>query len=124
MAFGDTAGGVTVADGAAVRLSSDITVSVETLDLSGSGISGTGALVGNAGSSTTWSGAITLSADTTIGIDGAAGTTSLTTGTIDGGGFALTVDGYSNGMGATMGTYTMVVRLRTLRASTYLMHRR
>jgi len=107
MAFGDTAGGVTVADGAAVRLSSDITVSVETLDLSGSGISGTGALVGNAGSSTTWSGAITLSADTTIGIDGAAGTTSLTTGTIDGGGFALTVDGYSNGMGATMGTYTI-----------------
>jgi autotransporter-associated beta strand protein len=88
-ALGATAGGVTVASGAALEVTGGIAVGAKALTLSGTG-SGSGALVNVAGDNT-FAGAITLGADTTIG--SSAGSLTLTGSGIAFGGNALTFDG-------------------------------
>ncbi|OAI01770.1 hypothetical protein A1353_00690 [Methylomonas methanica] len=82
-ALGTTGGGTTVSSGAALAVQGGITLA-ETLTLSGSGISSTGALVNISGINTL-SGGITLGADSAIGTT--AGTLTLS-GAVSGG-FAL-----------------------------------
>lgn len=83
-ALGTTGGGTTVSSGAALAVQGGITLA-ETLTLSGSGISSTGALVNISGINT-------LSGGVTLGADSAIGTTagSLTLSSAVSGGFALT----------------------------------
>ena len=90
---GTTAGGVTVANGAALELQGGITVGTETLTLNGTGVSNGGALRSISGNNT-WSGAIT---DTTnsVRINSDADTLTLT-GNIDNGGNLLTLGGLGN----------------------------
>jgi autotransporter-associated beta strand protein len=58
-ALGTTAGGVTVADGAALEMQGGIAVGAEALQISGTGISNTGALL-NVSGDNSWAGIITL----------------------------------------------------------------
>ena len=67
-ALGTTAGGVTVASGAALELEGDITIDAETLSLSGSGIS-TGGALRNISGNNSYGGLITLSVATHINSD-------------------------------------------------------
>jgi fibronectin-binding autotransporter adhesin len=87
--------GVTVIGGAALQLQDGITTAAAPLVLSGTGVSGKGALE-NVGGVNNYAGLITLAAATTIGSD--AGTLNLTNvGTIVGNGLALTLTGGGNG---------------------------
>ncbi|XKH39012.1 autotransporter-associated beta strand repeat-containing protein [Azospirillum doebereinerae] len=85
-ALGDTTGGTTVADGAALALSGGITIA-ENLTLSGSGVSSGGALVSASGTNTV-SGTVTLNADATV-----TATSALTLSGVVSGGNALTKAG-------------------------------
>jgi len=67
-ALGTVAGGVTVASGAALELSNNITIGAEGLALNGSGIGGTGALR-NVHGTNTYGGAITNNTDAVIEAD-------------------------------------------------------
>ena len=105
-ATGTTAGGVTVSSGAALELQNSITVGIETLSLSGTGVSTNGALRNISGPNT-WGGALTLAAAAEIQSD--AGTLTLS-GAI-GGAFPLTFDGAGNttvsgAIGTAAGTLT------------------
>ena len=91
-AFGTTAGGVSVASGAAVELSGNIAIGSETLSLDGAGVSGGGALRNTSGNNS-WAGDITLESSSQINSE--VGTLTLS-GTIteNRGHFkTLTVDG-------------------------------
>ncbi len=79
---GTTAGGVTVADGAALQLQGNITVGAEALTLNGTGVSSDGALRNISGNNT-WQGAVTLNTTSAIGSDA---DTLAVTGTITGSG--------------------------------------
>ena len=67
-ALGTTAGNVSVANGAALELSNDITIGAEALSINGQGIGGTGALR-NIHGTNTYGGAITFATAATIGAD-------------------------------------------------------
>ncbi|MCX7185434.1 MAG: autotransporter-associated beta strand repeat-containing protein [Nitrosospira sp.] len=73
-AAGNAAGGVTVANGAALELQGGITVGAETLSLTGMGIGGMGALL-NVSNNNIWGGTVTLADHATIG--STAGTLTL-----------------------------------------------
>lgn len=79
LALGTSGAGAVVASGAALELQNNITITGETLQLSGSGIGGAGALRNISGSNT-FAGPITVSADSQIGAT--AGTLALS-GNID-----------------------------------------
>lgn len=81
-AFGATAGGVTVATGGRIQLSGGITIGVEALTLSGTGISGSGALQNTSGNNA-WGGNVALASSATIASD--SGTLTIS-GTVDMGG--------------------------------------
>lgn len=91
-ALGTTAAGTTVASGAQLQLQGGITVAGESLSLSGSGPSSTGALQ-NVSGSNTWTGAVSLAADSTIQ---SASDTLTVSGTISGATRNLTVNGSGN----------------------------
>ena len=78
-ALGDTASGTTVADGAALELTGDITTSNEALTLNGSGVSDSGALR-NVSGNNTYAGNITLDSATRINSDAGLLTLDATTG--------------------------------------------
>ena len=67
-ALGSTAGGTTVASGAALQLQNGLTITGEALSLNGTGIGATGALR-NVSGSNTWTGAVTLAGITTLQSD-------------------------------------------------------
>ncbi|MFT3991762.1 MAG: autotransporter-associated beta strand repeat-containing protein [Luteolibacter sp.] len=87
-ALGTTAGGTTVASGAALQLQGTITVGAEALTINGTGITNDGALR-NMADNNTFGGAITLGSDARI--NSFAGTLTLTGGIT--GAHALTVGG-------------------------------
>jgi fibronectin-binding autotransporter adhesin len=89
--LGSTAGGTSVANNAALQLEGGITVGAEALTLTGTGVSGTGALL-NVSGDNTFGGAITRGGATTIG--STAGTLTLS-GTM-GGNVATTFTGAGN----------------------------
>jgi len=99
--LGTTAGGTTVASGAALQIQNNITVGAEALTLSGTGQSSTGALL-NVSGNNTYGGAITRAAATTVG--STAGTLTLS-GAMTGD-FATTFTGAGNitGSGVISGT--------------------
>lgn len=85
-ALGSTLGATTISSGATLAVSNDITSS-EQITLSGSGVSGAGAIQNLSGTNTL-AGNLTLAAGSTIGV---ASTSTLTvTGAVSGSGFALT----------------------------------
>lgn len=106
LGLGTTAGGVTVASGAALELQNGIAVGAEALSLSGTGISSGGALR-NVNSVNSWSGAVTLAADSRINSDSGTLTLSgLISGTknlIVGGAANVTLNGV---VGISTGTVT------------------
>ncbi|MGL4634998.1 MAG: beta strand repeat-containing protein [Beijerinckiaceae bacterium] len=89
LALGATAGGTTVAAGAALAIAGGITVGAEALTLNGTGIADGGALRHISGFNT-WDGTITLGSAARINAD--SGTFHLN-GTINNGGHLLTVGG-------------------------------
>ena len=89
-ALGSTAAGTTVASGAALELSGGVAIGLESLSLSGSGISNGGALR-NVSGANTYGGALTLAADSRINAD--AGSLNLSSTTAATGNFILTVGG-------------------------------
>ena len=89
-ALGSSAAGAVVSTGAALELQGGLSVAAESLLLSGSGVSGGGALRNISGTNT-YSGAVTLAANSRINSD--AGRLVLNSGTIAGTGYALTVGG-------------------------------
>lgn len=91
-AFGTTAGGVTVAGGAALSLTGGIAVGAEALDLSGSGMSNAGALRNISGTNS-WAGNVTLSGNSTVNSDAGQLTVS---GGISGANKSLEVGGAGN----------------------------
>ncbi len=91
-AFGTTAGGVTVANGASLGLQGGITVGAEALTLNGTGVGGAGALRNISGNNT-WGGAVTLGSATQINSD--VGLLTLN-GAIGGATQNLTVNGVGN----------------------------
>ncbi len=94
-ATGATAGGVTVASGAALEVQGGITVGAEALTLNGTGISGNGALRNISGGNT-WGGTITLAAASTIQSD--AGSITLTAAnSINATNINVTLQGAGNG---------------------------
>ena len=104
---GTTAGGVTVASGAALELEGNITVGAEALTLNNNGISSAGALRNISGNNT-WGGLITLSTNA-VRINSDAGTlnmnsaTAIATGTISllcGGAGDMIISGIITGSGA------------------------
>ncbi len=109
-ALGTTAGTNLVVSGAAMELAGDITITGEALGISGTGVSGTGALL-NVSGTNTWVGPITLGANSTIG--STAGMLMLDSN-VNNGGFTLTftgagdaqVDGSISGSGALIKTNT------------------
>ena len=68
-AFGTTAGGVTVADGAVLDLNGQA-IGAEALSLTGTGISSGGALINSSGTAASLSGAVTLAANSSVGGSG------------------------------------------------------
>ena len=90
--LGQTGGGTTVSNGAALQVQGNIAVGNEALTLNGSGIASDGALRNISGTNS-WSGALTLGSASTIASD--AGTLSLT-GNVGNGGFLLTINGAGN----------------------------
>jgi autotransporter-associated beta strand protein len=104
-ALGDTATGTTVASGAELDISGNITVG-EALTVSGTGTSGAGAIVNMSGTNSL-TGPITLAADSTIGVS--AGQLTLSGVIGDGGnGFGLTEVGGNTLVlgGSAANTYT------------------
>ncbi len=106
-ALGTTAGGTTVATGAALQMQGGITVTGETLSLSGTGVSTDGALRNISGSNT-WTGGITLGSNSRINSD--AGTLVIS-GNIGGNAQNLTIGGAGNTImngiiGTTSGSLT------------------
>ncbi|WP_162126242.1 Ig-like domain-containing protein [Flavobacterium phycosphaerae] len=93
---GTTAGGVTVASGAALQVQGGITVGAEALTLNGSGISSDGALrsVGTGNLTNTWGGTITL-ASTPVRINADSSST-LSMGAITGTNTSLFLGGLGN----------------------------
>lgn len=91
-AFGTTAGGVTVASGAALSLTGGIAVGAEALSLSGSGISSAGALRNISGTNS-WAGNVSLTGNTTINSDAGQLTVS---GGVSGANQSLVVGGAGN----------------------------
>jgi fibronectin-binding autotransporter adhesin len=83
-ALGAATGGVTVASGSTLALQGGLTIGAESLNLSGSGVQGAGALRNLAGSSSL-AGTITLGATSYIDVDGASDVLTLS-GVISGGG--------------------------------------
>jgi autotransporter-associated beta strand protein len=110
-ALGTTGGGTTVSSGAALAVQGGITLA-ETLTLSGSGISSTGALVNISGINT-FTGGVTLGADSAIGTT--AGT--LTLNGVVSGGFALSKFG---GGTLTMSATSNYTGLTSVSAGTLL----
>ncbi|MBU1808108.1 MAG: autotransporter domain-containing protein [Candidatus Omnitrophica bacterium] len=107
-ATGTIAGGVTVANGAALQIQGTIAVGAEALSLTGTGIGATGALR-NILNDNSWAGVITLAGATRINSD--AGTLTLGAGGVTGAGQNLTVGGAGNTtvtgvIGTTTGTLT------------------
>ncbi|HXV12057.1 MAG TPA: autotransporter-associated beta strand repeat-containing protein [Burkholderiales bacterium] len=68
-ALGTTAGGTTVASGATLEIANGVAIGAETLNLSGAGVGGSGALIVASGSGS-FAGAVTLGANTSLGGDG------------------------------------------------------
>ncbi len=102
-ALGTSAGGTTVASGAALQTQGGITVTGETLTLNGTGISNDGALR-NVSGNNTWTGAVTLGSASRINSD--AGTLTLA-GAIGGDTQNLTVGGAGNtSISGVIGTTT------------------
>jgi len=106
-ALGTTAGGTTVASGAALQIQDNINVGAEALSIRGTGISSTGALRNISGTNT-YGGNVTLAAATRINSDSGSLTLS---GSITGATFGLTVGGagatsISGILGTTSGTLT------------------
>ncbi len=107
--LGSTAGGTTVASGAALQIQGGISTPAEPLTLNGSGVANDGALR-NIADSNTYSGLVTLGSPTRINAN--AGVLLLSnTGTITGSGFGLTVGGagvtnISGVIGTTAGSLT------------------
>ena len=104
---GTTAGGVTVANGAALQIQGGITVGAEALSLAGTGIANDGALLNISGNNS-WGGTITLGSAGRINSD--AGSLTLS-GNISGATQNLTVGGAGNisingVIGTTTGTLT------------------
>lgn len=91
-ALGSTASGTTVANGAALHVQNNITVGSETLSLSGTGISGTGALRNLSGDNT-YGGLVTAASSTRINSD--SGTLTLSGG-VAAGANSVTVGGSGN----------------------------
>jgi len=91
-ALGTTAGGVTVAAGAALQLSGTITIGAEPLSLTGTGISSGGALR-NTANNNTYGGAITLAAVSRINSDAGTLTLDVASGSAIAGAFDLTLGG-------------------------------
>jgi autotransporter-associated beta strand protein len=91
-ALGTTAGGVTVADGAALEMQGGIAVGAEALQISGTGISNTGALL-NVSGDNSWAGIITLGSASRI--NSAPGDLTLSN-TITGLNHDLTIGGAGN----------------------------
>ena len=91
--FGTTAGGVTVASGAAVELQGGIAVGTEALSLNNTGVSSAGALR-NVSGNNSWSGAISLTSNA-VRINSDAGTLTLSGG-ITNGTVNLTIGGAGN----------------------------
>ncbi|WP_204561551.1 autotransporter-associated beta strand repeat-containing protein, partial [Azospirillum palustre] len=101
-ALGSTAGGTTVADGAALSLSGGITIA-ENLTLSGTGVSSGGALVSASGTNTV-SGTVTLNTDTTVTTTSdltLSGVISGSNGLTKAGSGTLTLSGSNTYTGAT-----------------------
>ncbi|NDE48406.1 MAG: filamentous hemagglutinin, partial [Actinobacteria bacterium] len=94
-ALGTTAGGVTVANGAALELSGGITIGAEALTLNGSGISSGGALRNISGNNT-YQGAITQASDSRINSDSGTLTLDVASGNAIAGTFNLTLGGAGN----------------------------
>jgi fibronectin-binding autotransporter adhesin len=92
-ALGATDGGTTVASGAALELQGNIHVGAEALSLSGSGVSGGGALL-NVSGNNTYGGTVTVAGSTAL-IQADAGSLTLSGGVATGGN-ALTVGGTAN----------------------------
>jgi autotransporter-associated beta strand protein len=78
-ALGTGAAGTTVFDGASLQVQGGITVTGEALRLSGSGVSGAGAVENVAGNNT-WNGAVALDATSAVGVT--AGLLSIRNGTV------------------------------------------
>ncbi|WP_251369422.1 autotransporter-associated beta strand repeat-containing protein [Polynucleobacter sp. MWH-Spelu-300-X4] len=109
--LGTAATGVTVADGAALDLSGYSITTLVPITLSGSGVSGSGALYNSSSTASTYAGAITLAADTTIKSTGA-----LTLNGVIAGAFGLTVTNTGDlTLGSTVGTSS--TRLTSLSVS-------
>ncbi len=93
-ALGTTAGGTTIASGAAVELDgTGLVIAEPVTSVAGTGILGAGA-IRNLANANAWTGAIVLANSTTVGSD--AGTLTLSTGGITGATRALTVTGAGN----------------------------
>jgi len=106
-ATGTTAGGVSIADGAALEIQGDVSVGAEALTLNGSGISSGGALRNISGTNS-WSGAITLGSPVRINSDADAltisgGISGATQNLTAGGAGDITISGI---IGTTSGTLT------------------
>jgi fibronectin-binding autotransporter adhesin len=95
-ATGTTAGGVTVAAGAALQLQGDITVGAEALSINGTGVGGTGALRNISGNNT-WGGLVTLAGNSEIQSDAGLLTLSAAN-SVAGNTRTLTFDGAGNGL--------------------------
>lgn len=122
LALGNSGAGAVVASGAALELQNNITITGEPLQLSGSGIGGTGALRNISGINS-YADNITLTAATEIQSD--AGSLTLSGG-VSGATFGLTFDGAGNTavsgvIGTTSGTLTKngTGTLTLSRANTY-----
>ena len=92
-ALGSTSTGTRIISGATLDLSNNITLSVEPLTLSGTGVGGFGALTSSSGANTV-SGPITLSSNTLISALGTTGIDLLTlSGALSGSGSTLSIGG-------------------------------
>lgn len=85
----------TVASGATLQLSGDLTMPDEALALSGSGTAGTGALLSVSGTNT-WTGTITLNAPASIGADSGQLTIDVASGNAVSGNSSLTLQATGN----------------------------
>lgn len=90
--LGTTASGTTVASGAALEVQNNIAVGTEALNLSGTGVSGNGALRSVSGTNS-WGGVVTLAAASEIQTD--AGSLTIS-GAINSANQSLTIDGAGN----------------------------